>query len=57
MKRVLFLTKNKSHLPAVVKIINNFFNLEKLLCNQMNVTPIDGFGVRIQSRGWLLMKL
>ena len=29
MKRALFLPKKKSHLPAVVKIINDFFNLEK----------------------------
>tara|TARA_B110000027_G_scaffold112036_1_gene120509 strand:+ start:468 stop:695 length:228 start_codon:yes stop_codon:yes gene_type:complete len=29
MKRVLILQQKKSHLPAVVKIINNLFKLEK----------------------------
>ena len=42
MKRALFLPKKKSHLPAVVKIINNFFGfiyfIKKVLINAV------GFG-------------
>jgi hypothetical protein len=29
MKRALILRQNQSHLPAVVKIINNLFKVEK----------------------------
>ena len=29
MKRALILPQNQSHLPAVVKIINNLFKVEK----------------------------
>ena len=57
MKRALFLPKKESHLPAVVKIINNIFKVQKLLCKQMNGASIDGFGIKTQSSGWLLMKL
>ena len=34
MKRALFLPKKKSHLPAVVKIINNFFYSGKAKSHQ-----------------------
>jgi len=30
MKRVLFLPKNQSHLPAVVELINQTFSMKRL---------------------------